>query len=136
MWRSCSHTFKHSCIDVIALLYKVCIYAPCFSVSPIDCGSPTPPSGLTVLEPHTTTVSSVIVYQCQQPGFTPSPPDSVCGENGMWSPDTSQVVCSVAQPATGTKRTVTAVMFFFCLSQICALLTYTAILPIAKKKTL
>ena len=27
MWQSCSHTFKHSCIDVIAL-YKCRIY-PC-----------------------------------------------------------------------------------------------------------
>ena len=59
----------------------------------IDCGGPTPPSGVTVVQPHTTTVSSVIVYQCQQSGFAPSVPSSVCGEDGRWSPDPSQVVC-------------------------------------------
>ena len=72
-----------------------------FSASTIDCGGPTPASGVTVLEPHTTTVSSVIVYQCQQSGFAPSLPSSVCGEDGRWSPDPSQVVC-LEVPTTPT----------------------------------
>ena len=63
------------------------------SVSDIVCEDPTPPSGVTVVQPHNTTVSSVIVYQCRQSGFTPSPPSSVCGEDERWSPDPSQVVC-------------------------------------------
>ena len=54
--------------------------------------------------PHNSTVSSVIVYQCQQSGFTPSPPDSVCvdsgTDDGMWSPDPSQVVCIIIPTAT------------------------------------
>ena len=52
-------------------------------------------SGVIVLEPHNTAVSSVIVYQCQQAGFTPSAPSSVCEEDGRWSPDPSQVTCMV-----------------------------------------
>ena len=43
---------------------------------------------------NTTTVSSVIVYQCQQEGFAPSVSSSVCGEDGRWSPDPTQVVCA------------------------------------------
>ena len=43
---------------------------------------------------NTTTVSSLIVYQCQQEGFVPSVSSSVCGEDGRWSPDPSQVVCA------------------------------------------
>ena len=63
------------------------------SVSDVVCEDPTPPSGVTVVQPHNTTVSSVIIYQCQQSGFTPSVPSSVCGEDERWSPDPSQVVC-------------------------------------------
>ena len=62
--------------------------------SPIGCGAPpTPAGGVTVKPYNATTVSSVIVYQCQQSGFTPSSPSSVCGEDGRWGPDPSQVVC-------------------------------------------
>ena len=63
------------------------------SVSDVVCEDPTPPSGVTVVQPHNTTVSSVIIYQCQQSGFTPSVPSSVCVEDERWSPDSSQVVC-------------------------------------------
>ena len=63
------------------------------SVSAIVCEDPTPPSRVTVVQPHNNTVSSVIVFQCRQSGFTPSPPSSVCGEDERWSPDPSQVVC-------------------------------------------
>ena len=57
-------------------------------------------SGVTVLEPHNTAVSSVINYQCQQSGFMPSVPSSVCGEDGTWSPDPSQVTCTVTPVTT------------------------------------
>ena len=57
-------------------------------------------SGVIVLEPHSTTVSSVIVYQCQKLGFTPSAPSSVCEEDGRWSPDPSQVTCMVTSVVT------------------------------------
>ena len=46
-----------------------------------------------MVQPYNTTVSSVIVYQCQLSGFAPSVPTSVCGEDGRWSPDPSQVLC-------------------------------------------
>ena len=55
-----------------------------------------------MVQPHNITVSSVIVYQCQQSGFTPSPPDSVCDENGTWSPDPTQVVCSMIPTTLST----------------------------------
>ena len=64
-----------------------------FSATTVVCEEPTPAGGVTVVQPHTTTVSSLIVYQCQQTGFAPSPPSSVCVEDGTWSPDPSQVVC-------------------------------------------
>ena len=63
-----------------------------FSVRPIDCRVPTTASGV-IGEYNTTTVSSVIIYQCQQPGFTPSIPRSVCGEDERWSPAPFQVMC-------------------------------------------
>ena len=47
----------------------------------------------------------MIFYQCQQPGFTPSPQSSVCGED-EWSPNPSQVVC-VMITATTVTQTVT-----------------------------
>ena len=52
-----------------------------------------------MVQPHNTTVSSVIVYQCQQTGTSPSSPSSVCGEDERWSPDPSQVMC-VTLPGT------------------------------------
>ena len=57
-------------------------------------------TGVIVLEPHNTAVSSVIFYQCQQQGLVPSVPSSVCGEDGEWSPDPSQVMCMVTQVTT------------------------------------
>ena len=56
--------------------------------------------GVTVLEPHNTAVSSVIFYQCQQSGLVPSVPSSMCGEDGMWSPDPSLVTCMVTTVTT------------------------------------
>ena len=70
------------------------------AASTIDCGAPTTPRGVTVVQPHNTAVSSVIFYQCQQSGFTPSPPSSVCGEDGRWSPDPTQVACMMVIPTT------------------------------------
>ena len=64
-----------------------------FTASTIVCEDPTTANGVIVVQPHTTTVSSVIIYQCQRQGFTPSQPRSVCGEDGTWSPDPTQVVC-------------------------------------------
>jgi len=46
----------------------------------------------------------VIVYDCQQ-GFTPSNTSSVCGEDAMWSPDPSQIIC-VMNPTMTTGRLV------------------------------
>ena len=83
-----------------------------FVASTVVCGNPASPCGVTVLQPHTTTVSSAIVYQCQQSGFALSPPSSVCVNNGTWSPDPTQVVCmmipttsmSSMSPTTATYR--------------------------------
>ena len=52
-----------------------------------------------MLEPHNTTVSSFIFYECQQPGFAPSNSSAICGEDGMWSPDPSLVMC-LEKPTT------------------------------------
>ena len=78
-----------------ALSFSImCVSCSLFSATTVVCEEPTPASGVTVVQPHNTTVSSVIVYQCQQSGFTPSVPSSVCGEDERWSPDPSQVVCA------------------------------------------
>ena len=67
------------------------------SGSPIDCSTlPLLATGM-IGDYNTTTVSSVIVYQCQQEGFAPSVSSSVCGEDGRWSPDPSQVVCAAVR---------------------------------------
>ena len=71
-----------------------------FTARDAVCEEPTPTSGVTVLQPHTTTVSSVIIYQCQQSGFAPSVPSSVCGEDGRWTPDPTQVVCMMTLTTT------------------------------------
>ena len=67
----------------------------CSPGGPFGCEAPpTLATGVTG-KYNDTTVSSVIVYQCQQSGFIPSisAPSSVCGYDGRWSPDPSQVVC-------------------------------------------
>ena len=71
------------------------ISSPCSPVSTINCGVPTLASGVAVRPFNTTTVSSVIFYQCLQPDFIPSNESSVCGEDEMWSPDPSQVMCEM-----------------------------------------
>ena len=66
---------------------------PCSPGGPFGCGAPpTLATGVTG-EYNGTAASSVIFYQCQQSGFAPSVPSSVCGEDRRWSPDPSQVVC-------------------------------------------
>ena len=74
------------------------------SASTIDC-DPTLPSGVTVLEQHTTTVNSIIIYQYQQSGFTPSVPSLVCTEDERWSSDPTQVVCVMLNRYTLIKNT-------------------------------
>ena len=58
-----------------------------------------------MLEPYNTTEGSVIVYQCQQSGLCSSQTSSVCGKDGRWNPDPSQVVCMMASTPTGKMRT-------------------------------
>ena len=92
--------FLHSCYALRMLVLHLC--SP---VSPIACEGPTLPSGVTMLERYNTTVGPVIVYQCQESGFCSSQTSSVCGENGTWNPDPSQVVCMMAPTPTGKRRT-------------------------------
>ena len=51
----------------------------------------------------------MIVYQCQQPGFAPSPPSSMCVDNGTWSTDPTQVICTMI-PTTATTATTGKVL--------------------------
>ena len=79
-----------------------------FTASDVVCEEPTTSSGVVVLEPHNTTVSSFIFYRCRS-GFTPSNSSSICREDGMWSPDPSQVMCleeptTISLPTRGTVR--------------------------------
>ena len=63
----------------------------CSLVSAIVCEDPTLANGVTVLEPHNNVVNSEIFYKCEESGLVPSSNSSLCEEDGMWSPDTSQV---------------------------------------------
>ena len=84
-------TIANCCTSIMQLLLiPVTSYS---SGSPIDCEAPPNLASGVSGEYNATTVSSVIVYQCQQSGFAPSSPNSVCGEDGRWNPDPSQVVC-------------------------------------------
>ena len=46
-----------------------------------------------MVQSHRNAVNSEIVYRCEESGFTPSSNSSLCGEDGMWSPDPSRVEC-------------------------------------------
>ena len=76
------------------------MFYTCSSVNPIDCRVPTIVSGV-IGDYNTTTVNSVIIYQCQA-GFTPSVPSSVCGADERWTPDPSQVECGMIAPTVAT----------------------------------
>ena len=99
---------------------------------------PTLANGVTVVQPHTTTLSSVIFYQCQQSGFTPSSNSSVCEEDGAWSPDPSQVAC-VMIPGTlieiihhtpNYSYCFSSLLFNICRIPLCGgWLFYTLMLP-------
>ena len=69
------------------------------TASDVVCEEPTLASGVAVVQPHTTTVSSFIFYECQQSGFVSSNSSSICVEDGMWSPDPSLVMC-LEEPTT------------------------------------
>ena len=84
-------TIANCCISIMQLL--LIPVTSCSSGSLIDCGAPPNLASGVSGEYNATTMSSVIVYQCQQPGFAPSPPSSLCEEDGRWSPNPSQVVC-------------------------------------------
>ena len=53
-----------------------------------------------MVQPHGNVVNSEIVYQCEESRFSPSSNSSLCGEDGMWVPDPSQVVCRMIITAT------------------------------------
>ena len=84
-----------------------------FPASAAECRAPTPAAGVTVEQYNTTIVGSVIVYQCEQSGFTPSSASSTCEANEMWSPDPFQVVCSMTPPPpTGRVRECSNCLLF------------------------
>lgn len=64
----------------------------CSPVSAINCSDPTPASGVIVRPYNTTAVGSIIYYHCQKQGLVLS---SSCDEDGMWSPDPSQLICEI-----------------------------------------
>ena len=102
---SCSRSYMYKICVLLVMLSAWSMTLPLISVcwftaSDVVCEDPTPPNGVTVVQPHNITVSSVIFYQCQQSGFAPSPPSSVCLDNGTWSPDFSQVVCTMILTTT------------------------------------
>ena len=63
-----------------------------------------------MVQSHSNVVNSEIVYQCEELGFSPSSNSSLCGEDGMWSPDPSQVVCRMIITATAGNIRVPVVL--------------------------
>ena len=57
-----------------------------------------------MVQPHRNVVNSEIVYQCEESGFSPSSNSSLCGEDGMWSPDPSRVECRMITAKAGNIR--------------------------------
>ena len=53
-----------------------------------------------MVQSHRNAVNSEIAYQCEESGFSPSSNSSLCGEDGVWSPDPSQVECRMIITAT------------------------------------
>ena len=80
------------------------------TASGVVCEEPTLASGVTVVQPHSNVVNSEIVYQCEESGFSPSSNSSLCGEDGIWSPDPSQVVCRMIITAAAGNMRVPAVL--------------------------
>ena len=92
----------------------------CPLVSAIVCEDPTLANGVTVLEPHSNAVNSEIFYQCEESGLVPSSNSSLCEEDGMWSPDTSQVRCVTITANTSSSSTTTGKCTLFMIStQVC-----------------
>ena len=63
-----------------------------------------------MVQPHSNVVNSEIAYQCEESGFSPSSNSSQCGEDGMWVPDPSQVVCRMIITATAGNIRVPAIL--------------------------
>jgi len=84
-----------------------------FPVSAISCGNPTPIGGVAVRPFNATTVNSIVYYQCPQSGFVPSSVRSVCGGDGMWNPDPSQVTCEMEPPVMTGRLGVFIVLVFY-----------------------
>ena len=66
-------------------------------------------------------VNSEIVYQCKESEFSPSSNTSLCGEDGMWSPDPSRVECMMIITATagsiGVPVALTIILSIFRFSE-------------------
>ena len=59
----------------------------------VSCGTPSFASRVDMEPITSTTVTSEIVYQCQS-GFLPEGNmTSVCGEDGMWTPNPATLMC-------------------------------------------
>ena len=71
-----------------------------------NCGAPPPPVNGSLLQPHTTTEGSVVVFQCN-PGFVPEGEmTTVCGRDGQWSPNPGGVTCSPTPIVTPTQSSI------------------------------
>ena len=91
--RVLTHGYRLQCSHYTLSMKPFAIF--CSLASPIVCGNFMLANGVTVVQPHSnvTVVNSEIVFQCEGMGVTPSSNRSLCGEDGIWSPDPSQVVC-------------------------------------------
>ena len=99
----------------------VLLFSP---VSSTNCEVPTLASEVTMLEPYSTTVGSVLYYLCQESGFISSQTSSVCGEDGRWDPDPTQVVCMFIPPPTGAKEHTLHINIVLILLQVIPCLCY------------
>ena len=92
----------------------------CSLASLVVCEELTLASGVTVLQPHSNVVNSEIFYQCEESGFSPSSNSSLCEEDGVWSPDPSQVMCKMIITAAAGNIRVLAVLtwltYYYILS--------------------
>ena len=88
---------------------------------------PTLASEVTMLEPYSTTVGSLLYYRCQESGFISSQTSSVCGEDGRWDPNPTQVVCMFIPPPTGAKEHTLHINIVLILLQVIPCLCYLAI---------
>ena len=84
------------------MLAMVLYHANLTLITPSDCGTPVPATGVAIVSFSSTNIGAVLVFRCTDGLFPSGLVTAECGANGEWNPDPANHICANTS-ALGTR---------------------------------